>query len=68
MENKEIIYNNLEEWFKDLVTESKTHSNWFEIDTWIRKYSDEKVIFQFYGHELILLPNGRYILSDTSGG
>jgi len=68
MENKQFKYNNLEEWFKNLVIESKTHSNWFEIDTWIKKYSNEKVIFQFYGHELILLPDGTYILIDTSGG
>lgn len=64
------LYDNLEEWFKDqievLADNYDYYYNYFK--PLVRIISNDKVTMQFSGFELILLSNGTYILSDTSGG
>jgi hypothetical protein len=66
--NEQPLYDNLKEWFEDSLEEDKDYPNWKKIHTHIIRCSNNIVNFQFKGFELVLLPDGKYILGDTSGG
>ena len=61
-------YNNLTDWFGDEPSVLVEHDIVPTIQAWLIKLTNQEVVLQFHGFELILLPNGTYILNDTSGG
>jgi len=68
--NEQPLYSNLEEWFKDQIEEIKDKYGYMQkhFTPMARIVNNDKIIMLFCGFELILLPDGTYILTDTTGG
>lgn len=65
------MYDNLKDWFEpiqEIFVDEYGYGHDDKLMASLRKASNEEVILQFSGFELILSLDGTYILNDTSGG